>query len=260
MTDHGFFRAMGALVLMVTGCAVPELPQHAPEHWSRAEAYGSPTSAQAEPSASLPGPVEPAEATPTAERAQQSFASLNNSPRTSFTPRPGPSGSNCLRELGQRKVAHRVLSNLRGVDNPVEIHGTLGGVEYYASDGRSFQLDCRLALALDELGPTMEQFGITRIRYSGAYVYRTTRTGRLSHHAYGLAIDMHEFETKRSTLAVKRDFKRNVRCDARAAELNDLACALRKQPLFEEFLTPDYNADHYDHLHVSVPLSRQKGL
>jgi len=255
MIHRGIFRALGALVLMVTGCAVPELPRHAPDHWSRAEAYGSPTVAEAEPPGATASQVEPLNIAPKSER-PPSFARLNSSAAAKKTPRPVASGSKCLRELGERKVAHRVLPGLRGVENPVEIRGALGGVHYYATDGRSFQMDCRLALALDELGPTMQEFGITRIRYSGAYVYRTTRTGRLSHHAYGLAIDLHDFETKRNTLAVKRDFKRNVSCGARAPQLNDLTCALRRQPLFEEFLTPDYNADHYDHLHVSVPRTR----
>lgn len=228
---------------MVTGCTVPELPRHAPDHWSRAEAYADPAFA--------PRPLPSAVA-----RRAEPETTQHPSPPARHTSGPIPSGTSCLRELGKRNVAHRVLPGLRGVENPVEIQGALGGVEYYAADGRRFQMDCRLAVALDEIGPTMQQFGVTRIRYSGAYVYRTTRTGRLSHHAYGLAIDLHDFEMGKSTLAVKRDFKRNVSCGVRARELNDLACALRQQPLFEEFLTPDYNSDHYDHLHVSVPRKR----
>jgi len=256
MIKHSFRGALGALALTISGCAVPELPRHAPDHWSRSDAYGETAiAAESSPSAARHA-TEPELSSSAPPARPRDVARFDKSPSRPSSVLPMPSGTSCLRELGERKVAHRVLPSLRGVDNPVEIHSPLGGVAYYATDGRALQMDCRLALVLDQLGPTMEQFGVTRIRYSGAYVYRTTRTGRLSHHAHGLAIDLHEFQTRSSTFSVKHDFKRNVTCDRRAQKLNDLACALRRQPFFEEFLTPDYNADHYDHLHVSVPRMR----
>ncbi|HSC86191.1 MAG TPA: extensin family protein, partial [Polyangiaceae bacterium] len=93
---------------------------------------------------------------------------------------------------------------------------------------------------------------LTRARYSGAYVYRTTRTGRLSHHAHGLALDLHDLEIGGQLLSVKKDFARSVACEKAEQPLNRLACALREAHAFEELLTPDYNADHYDHLHLAV--------
>ena len=99
----------------------------------------------------------------------------------------------------------------------------------------------------------MADFGVERVRYSGAYVYRTTRSGRLSHHAYGLAIDLHEFQQGGETWSVKKDFRKNVDCGENDRGLNALACHMRASVFFDEFLTPDFNADHRDHLHISVP-------
>jgi len=162
-------------------------------------------------------------------------------------------GNKCLKDLKKRNIQFRPLSELKGVENPVEIHGTLGGVTFWANDGRKFEMDCRLALTLDSLGPVFRKYGVTRVRYSGTYSYRRTRSGRLSHHALGLAIDIHELEFKNSSVSVENDFEKNVGCSSRNTHFNQLVCALRQTRLFEEFLTPDFNYDHRDHLHISVP-------
>lgn len=172
-------------------------------------------------------------------------------PEPLFTPKV--TGKKCLRELKRAGVRFRELDELKGVSTPVEVDGPLGGVDYWANDGRSLQMDCRLALALHSLSDVMRAHGVTRIRYSGAYSYRTTRSGRLSHHAHGLAIDLHDFELGDQTVSVERDFVTSVGCQQGIPALNELTCGLREQALFEEFLTPDYNVDHRDHLHISVP-------
>lgn len=185
-------------------------------------------------------------------------ASSTNRPERAAAPPGGslsrPGSPDCQDELSARGLSFRPLSDLRGVEDPIEVTGQLGGIEFWANDGRSLQLDCRLALSLDDMRPVFEHFSVKRIRYSGAYVYRTTRSGRLSHHAYGLAIDLHDIETSDQQLSVKRDFSTGTTCAGRAPTLNRLACALRSAGDFEEFLTPDYNADHRDHLHLGVAL------
>jgi hypothetical protein len=94
---------------------------------------------------------------------------------------------------------------------------------------------------------------VVRVRYSGAYVYKTAPSGRLSHHAYGVAIDLHDFETRHGRLTVKHDFRKGAGCGRRVPRLNRLACDLRRQGIFEELLTPDFNRAHRDHLHLSIP-------
>jgi hypothetical protein len=158
--------------------------------------------------------------------------------------------------LKKRGVSFTPLAELEGVENPVEVRGPLGGVGFYANDHRPLRLDCRLAIALEDLEPVFHSYGVTRVRFSGAYVYRTTRSGRLSHHALGLAIDIHEIFFGSRIFSVEDDFEMNVGCQPDNPTLNELACALRQTRYFEEFLTPDFNRDHRDHLHISVPRRR----
>lgn len=174
------------------------------------------------------------------------------------TPPPSASvkegGRACLRALSKAGVRYRPLPDLRGVATPVEIRGALGGVEYWVVGTSPLQMDCRLALTLTRVGKVLTRHGVSRIRFSGAYVYKTAPSGRLSHHAHGLAIDLHEFSVRGASLSVDRAFSRNAGCQGRIPTLNRLACDLRATSYFDEFLTPDYNAAHRDHLHVSVPL------
>jgi hypothetical protein len=163
------------------------------------------------------------------------------------------SGDVCLKELTRAGIRFRELSQLRGVAAPVEVRGKLGGVDYWTDGGSPLRMDCRLALTLAKVGAVLARHGVTRVRYSGAYVYKTAPSGRLSHHAHGLAIDLHEFSRGQTSLSVDRAFSRNVGCKGDVPALNRLACELRATRSFEEFLTPDYNAAHRDHLHLSVP-------
>jgi len=169
------------------------------------------------------------------------------------TARVTETGSACLRELRQAQVTFAPVRELPGVTTPVEIRGPLGGVEYWVVGSTPLQMDCRLALTLTKVGSVLARHGVTRVRFSGAYVYKTTSSGRLSHHAYGLAIDLHEFTFGQRTVSVERAFSRNVGCREAVPALNRLACDLRATSYFDEFLTPDYNAAHRDHLHLSVP-------
>lgn len=162
----------------------------------------------------------------------------------------------CLDDLGRTGTHFRRLPDLKGVEVPIEVTSSLGGVTYFTEGGTKLQMDCRLALALTRVAPVLRRHGVTRVRYSGAYVYKTTSSGRLSHHAHGLAIDLHAFEMKGHVADVERDFERGVGCRKDGPELNGLACELRASRVFDEFLTPDYNYDHRDHLHVSVPRRR----
>lgn len=194
--------------------------------------------------------------TPAEERA---LARTRTDPITTAHRRPLPSdslipgGEACLAALRERGVRFEPLPAERGVETPIIVRGKLGGVEYWSSAGPMIA-DCRMALALDRVGPEFVALGIQRVRFSGAYVYRTSRTGRLSLHAYGLAVDMHEVASAAGALSVRRDFERGLAngCAGDAPLLNQLACRLRAQGLFRELLTPDYNADHYDHLHLGL--------
>lgn len=164
-----------------------------------------------------------------------------------------PGGEKCLEVLRERGVPFRRVAHERGVDTPVVVTGPIHGIRFWSHAGPMLA-DCRFALGLSLVAPHFTALGIVSVRFSGAYVYRTSRAGRLSLHAYGLALDMHEVSTRQATYSVKRDFARGLGdgCVEDAPLLNRLYCRLLAPGLFRELLTPDYNADHHDHLHLGI--------
>ncbi len=163
-----------------------------------------------------------------------------------------PGGEQCLERLREQGVRFESLPEERGVQTPILLRGPVGGVDFWSSGG-AMVVDCRMALALTHVAPVFASLGVKRARFSGAYVYRTSRKGRLSLHAYGLAIDVHAVSTDQE-FSVSKDFARGLGdgCNDQAPVLNQLACRLRSQGLFRELLTPDYDADHHDHLHLGL--------
>lgn len=161
-------------------------------------------------------------------------------------------GDGCLPKLKSSGLDFERQKETRGVELPVILRGSVGGVEYWANDKRPLLVDCRLALALEHIAPVLRSHGVTRARFSGAYVYRNTRSGRLSLHARGLAIDIHDVVVHGKTLTVKRDFARGAGCTPNVPVLNRIACDLARMQLFRELLTPDYDRDHHDHFHLAV--------
>ena len=163
-----------------------------------------------------------------------------------------PGGEACLRKLALAGVEFRSLEEVRGVDTPIQLQGTIGGIRYHSGFGPMVS-DCRFALALATAAPELVALGVSEIHFSGAYSYRTSRVGRLSLHAYGLALDVHEIVVGGRRLSVERDFARGIGCGGLGPALNRVACRLRELGLFRELLTPDYNADHNNHFHLGVP-------
>jgi hypothetical protein len=161
-----------------------------------------------------------------------------------------PGGEVCLQKLAQAGVSFQPLDEIRGVETPIAIKSTIGGIRYHSAFGPMVS-DCRFALALAHAAPELSALGVTEIGFSGAYSYRMSRVGRLSLHAYGLALDVHQIVVDGRRLSVDRDFARGIGCGVGPA-LNRVACRLRELGIFRELLTPDYNADHNDHFHLGV--------
>jgi hypothetical protein len=74
----------------------------------------------------------------------------------------------------------------------------------------------------------------------------------MSLHAYGLAIDLHEFKANGQSYVVKTAFERGRACASELPLLNQVACRVREKRLFHEQLGPDDNAAHYDHFHFGI--------
>ena len=177
------------------------------------------------------------------------------SPGLQLSPGPVPRGNQCTSELERLGARYEALDELRGVETPVDVEGPIGGVRYTVGATAPLRADCRLVVALHRLGPGLLARGVTEVRYSGAYVYRTTHAGnRLSLHAHGLAIDVHGFVIRGERYTVKHDFARNRQAaDCRGLPpVNEIACWWRQTGMFRELLTPDSDADHHDHIHIAL--------
>lgn len=270
--------AVAALALGLGGCAREAGEAHAPESgWAAgwvlpASEYEFPPKSlprrrELKPAAQGAGPSKkPATRgdVPKPEPSPLRFAAAPGTPTyADGRPRPlspdviaaeFPPGEACLSRLRGAGVQFSAVSDKRGVETPVAIEGPIGSVRYWTPGGGPMVTDCRLALALVKIAPELSGLGITAMRFSGAYSYRMARVGRLSLHAHGLALDVHEVTANGRSHVVTRDFARGLPngCAAEAPVLNRLACRMAQLRLFQELLTPDSNADHHDHLHLAI--------
>jgi hypothetical protein len=177
----------------------------------------------------------------------------------------------CLDWLRQRGVPYVEAGQIKGVRTPVEIVGPIDGIALRPRAGRAPVMDCELARALVEAVPVLHELDVRTLSFSGAYDYRRIRgKSHLSAHAHGLAIDVHGFETARGPIEVSRDYPPDPgrwRSRDRRLVLDDcvghpsrsmgllvrtLACRLASHPAFRHVITPDDNADHWNHLHLEA--------
>ncbi|HVU04294.1 MAG TPA: extensin family protein [Polyangiaceae bacterium] len=163
-----------------------------------------------------------------------------------------PDGDRCLSWLEQEGVRFHPLPPKPGMVTPVAVTGSIGGVSYESGDRGALVCDCRLVVALGWLGPELRSLGVREVRHAGAYAYRTTKRGRPSLHAQGLAIDVWGLSTRAAHYDVKRDFVRGAECGDASTPLNQLACDVRRMGLLEEVITPDDDSDHRDHVHLAI--------
>jgi len=165
-----------------------------------------------------------------------------------------PGGKRCLSLLKQLGVQYKRLSPRGHVATPVEVTGDIAGVRYTSGGKASLVCDCRLALALHWSAPVLTAWHVSEIEHYGAYSNRTTRRGRPSLHALGLAIDAARFKFSNSSQSVEDGFARGwgAGCWPDAPVLNRVVCQLRGLGLFRELITPDHDADHHDHVHLGI--------
>ncbi len=251
---------MRAVLLFVpflaVGCIREPVPVEAPPrpnvagpgyHWPPGVEFGEPVA--------MPAPgAAAASAAPVSYAPAASQASALRSKVPAVSSAAPPSGDVCVSQLAQLGVPFSALDARKGVQTPVVVTGPVGGVRYVAGAGLPLELDCRMAVTLAEVAPILVSLGVTDVRFSGAYVYRMSRVGRLSLHAYGLALDVHAVRAGETWHEVKSAFSRGLAdgCAEAAPVLNRVACELKRTGRFKEMLTPDYNADHHDHLHWGV--------
>ncbi len=187
----------------------------------------------------------------------------------------GMSSAACMAELEHRKIPHLKAVQVPGVDAPVRLAGPLHGVTF-EQEHRSTDdalnadggiMDCRLVLALDDASELLASRGIVSVGFISAY--RRDTTGKVAagqRHPAGLAIDIATFRHGDGTAwDVQRDFHGRVGAktcgrgarepgprDARALGLRRLVCDAGASRVFNLVLTPNYDKDHYNHVHFEV--------
>ncbi len=176
----------------------------------------------------------------------------------------------CRAELARRKIAtSRPRKAASGVAAPLRLDGPLHGVRFVAPGPKSVYgtLDCRLALALDELAALLAQRGVALVRVDNMYRPKAHLPGQRkpSQHAYGLAIDIVGFElASGESLEVERDWHGELGpapcgpsarltqpVDA-AVNLRNLVCEVARSGIFHHLLTPSYDAAHKNHVHFDI--------
>jgi hypothetical protein len=169
------------------------------------------------------------------------------------------SGRTCLARLSAHDVAYRTVDIGDPSDPHCQVDTAVKISRIHAAFNRPVTMSCALAdrldeferdavqpLALDELGSRA-----TRIDQLGSYSCRRQNSrlaGRWSQHALGQAIDIAGFRLSDGTaVSVERDWSE---AGAKGRFLHRLAAKACRY--FSVVLTPDSNAEHYNHLHLDI--------
>jgi len=171
------------------------------------------------------------------------------------SPPVGRAPAQCLVELDRLGVQYQLApieasAKACSIDNPVRV-AAMG-----ASLQRPAVMSCDFALHLDRferevIEPEARRFfgfGVHSLRHFGTYACRRTRGGKESEHALGKAIDLAGIELDDGTLIlVDKEWRARGK---KAAFLH--AVARQACHYFSEVLSPDSDADHYNHLHLDT--------
>jgi hypothetical protein len=175
----------------------------------------------------------------------------------------------CEEELRRRAIAFERAEATAGVRAPIRLRGALHGVAAHSIApakvrARSAKelIDCRLALSLDDLAAALAMRDIVELEWSSAYRPQSqlgcTAKYRGEQHCAAMAVDVTSFGKRDGTrLVVARDFHGKLgtlTCGAGEPPRNELwsiACDAAGRT-FQVVLTPNWNADHRDHLHLEL--------
>jgi hypothetical protein len=180
-----------------------------------------------------------------------------------------------LAELEQRKIPFRRMDDIPGVRLPIRLTGRLHGVWIHSvlpaeqrKDTPFEILDGRLALALDDLCEILEAHGFVEVVHFTMYRPphdRPARKGEYLHrHPGGMAIDLGAMKKRTghwiavgphwpSQIGAKSCGKDGRKLKGRRGrELLSVACEASDLRIFHYMLTPHFDDDHADHLHLEI--------
>jgi hypothetical protein len=177
----------------------------------------------------------------------------------------------------------------RGVVDALRVHGPIGGVLFASGTDTTPMTDpvaCEFLKTLHSFAGLLQTKGFVRVGTLGSYCYRcccawsTTNfcrgltdpepdcgTAGYSNHSWGRAIDIRYFYKADGTRYDINDPTQWVKYTSTdtcgrglssqtagsiSLELYTLACDATKDKIFGTVLTPNYNADHRNHLHMDI--------
>jgi hypothetical protein len=186
------------------------------------------------------------------------------------------SNAEAFAELDRRRVPYRREPGpIPGVRAPIRLAGPLRGVHIHSSlpeEERArtqFEiLDARLAIALDELCRILAVHDIVELVHFTMYRPAGTRvedTGQAqTRHPGGMAIDLGALRKHNGDwLSVGPHWEASIgskTCGSdarklkprRGRELISILCEAADQRIFHYMLSPHFDDDHHDHLHLEI--------
>jgi hypothetical protein len=180
-----------------------------------------------------------------------------------------------LAELARRRIDWvPAMPPVPGVRTPIRLTGGLRGVAVHSSlppaerAGSPFEiLDARLALALDDFCALLARHDVVELVHYTMYRPPTEPKAdgqKQIRHPAGLAIDVGALRKHDGTwLAVGPHWPSNIGAKTcgdgalehwkrEARELASIVCETKDLRIFHFALTPDFNADHADHVHLEI--------
>lgn len=183
--------------------------------------------------------------------------------------------SQCRKELRSRKLPVTFEKKAqRGIANAIRVTGDFNGVRIISAPAPSpfGLLDCRLALAMDDLTKVLASFGITQIYVGSMYRKgaKISHRGKKSQHGYGLAMDILSMRHQDGMLMkVERDWHAGIgeaSCGPKAVMhdpnrasilMRNAVCEVARRHIFHVMLTPGANRAHRDHFHFDIKRGAQ---
>lgn len=179
----------------------------------------------------------------------------------------------CLARLDHVPLEVLTASPTRGVRDPYRLVGSVESLGFKPSwptkrsDPSMEVVDCRLILAFADAAPIFARHGVTGLVYLSAYRPPSgdlEASLRKSRHGAGMALDIGMLDRADGTRwNIAKDFPKELGrppCEAREAEpepggpedLRALVCDLAISGIFSVVLTPNFNQEHHDHVHVEL--------
>lgn len=190
-------------------------------------------------------------------------------------PLPGPPVSvpttACQRELIERGVEFSVAAHQNAhpagrpdltcvVDDPVMVRPVLRGVTFRPARIGAAPVPlfaaCALAASMDKMSQVLAERGVSDVIYFAIYGCRVVAgSSNLSEHARARALDLAGLRLANgNTHLVLSDWEKHQPAPVTAGGqlLRRVATSLYDADIFHIILTPDYNADHANHLHMDL--------